>query len=301
MSSPEQAQTYSEPVYAKSDRKNTEYPWYLENIDKHLLPETRQLLESYSKVPQDQQSQHVHKISKEEEFLRPPQRDQAWAIRSYPCTGLGVWLVPFISRSPAYATILQRLRAGATFMDVGCFLGGDLRRLVFDGAPSANMYGVDIVSHWEVGQALYRDEGRFDAHFIQADILSLENPALKALQGRIDVISISAVLHQWDWKNQLEAAKKLVAFAKPGALVVGYQIGNIEAQEVVNTTLKMSQWRHDPASFAKLWNQVGAETGTTWKTQASLLSWEDMGWDPADQAWLEPGDRVINFVVTRTQ
>ena len=41
MSSPKQASTYSEPEYAKSDRKKTDYPWYLPSIDKHLLPEVR--------------------------------------------------------------------------------------------------------------------------------------------------------------------------------------------------------------------------------------------------------------------
>ena len=30
---------YSEPEYAQPDKKKTEYPWYLENIDKYLLPE----------------------------------------------------------------------------------------------------------------------------------------------------------------------------------------------------------------------------------------------------------------------
>jgi hypothetical protein len=39
MSSPEQAEKYSEPEYAKSDKKKTDYPWYLPTIDKHLLPE----------------------------------------------------------------------------------------------------------------------------------------------------------------------------------------------------------------------------------------------------------------------
>lgn len=187
-------------------------------------------------------------------------------------------------------------------MDVGCFLGGDMRRLVFDGVSSANLYGIDIVSHWDVGYALYRDRDRFDAHFIEADILSSDNnPALRGLKGRMDIISISAVMHQWNWKDQVEAAKKLVAFVKSDALVVGYQIGNVEAKEVINPALQVPQWRHSPEYFAKMWNQVGAETGSTWETQAWLRSWEDMGWDPADQAWMDPGDTVMFFVVTRTQ
>jgi hypothetical protein len=178
--------------------------------------------------------------------------------------------------------VLQRLASGATLLDVGCFLGGDLRRLVFDGAPSANLYGVDIVSHWDVGYALYRDRGRFAAHFIEADILS-----------------ISAVLHQWSREGQVAAAAKLVPLTRPGSLVLGYQIGNVTAKDVVNPVLKLRQWRHDPVSFAEMWERVGAETGTVWETEARLRSWEDMGWDPADHAWMEPGDRVIDFVVTR--
>jgi hypothetical protein len=35
---------YSEPEYAKSSRKKTDYPWYRENIDKYLLPEVRAIL-----------------------------------------------------------------------------------------------------------------------------------------------------------------------------------------------------------------------------------------------------------------
>lgn len=108
-------------------------------------------------------------------------------------------------------------------------------------------------------------------------------------------------MHQWNWKDQVEAAKKLVAFAKSDALVVGYQIGNVEAKKVINPALQVPQWRHNPESFAKMWSQVGAETGSMWETQAWLRSWEDMGWDPADQAWMDPGDTVMFFVVTRTQ
>lgn len=176
-----------------------------------------------------------------------------------------------------------------------------MRRLAFDGAPTANLYGVDIVSHWDVGYELYRDRGRFNAHFIETDILSSGNPALEELKGHIDILSVSAVLHQWNWDDQVKAASKFVAFTKPGAILLGYQIGNIEAKEVTNPALKVPQWRHDPASFAKMWAQVGAATGTTWETEARLHTWEDMGWDPADSAWMEPGDKVIAFVVTRKQ
>ena len=188
-------------------------------------------------------------------------------------------------------------------MDVGCFLGYDLRRLVFDGVPSTNLYpnfyGLDIVNHWDVGHELFRDSGRFFAQFIKADILG-EDTALLPLRGRIDIVNMAHVLHIWDWKGQVAAAKTVCSFTRPGSMVVGTQVGNVEAKNVVLKAIQTPQWRHDPASFQRLWDQVGAETGTEWKCQVWLRSWEELGWDPQDLGWLEDGARGIDFVVTRS-
>ena len=185
-------------------------------------------------------------------------------------------------------------------MDVGCFLGGDMRRLVFDGAPSNNMYGVDIINHWDVGYALFQDKEHFKAQFIEADVLSTDAPSLLALKGRIDIIYISAVLHQWAPKEQLDAGKKLVKFSKQGSQVVGYQMGNLKPQAFLNPHLGITQWRHDPASFEEMWNSIGAETGSSWQTEARFRTWEELGCRPKEQHWLESGDQILDFVVTRT-
>ncbi|PGH14004.1 hypothetical protein AJ79_03273 [Helicocarpus griseus UAMH5409] len=296
MDAPSAVRKYSEPEYAKPDQQKTNSPYWRAKIDKYLIPETQRLLDEYSNIPLEKQSYHVHKI-----------RDQAWAIRSYPCTGLGMWLDPFLPHSPSYQTILQRLRDGARLIEIGCFLGNDLCRLAFDGAPTDNMYGVDIVNHWDVSFAMYRDRGRFKAQFIQANLLSNldESPALKELQGTVDIIYVSAVLHQWDWKGQVEAAKRVAAFTRAPsregckAMIVGYQVEMLRQR-------KWSMKRHRypcggilQRPLQSSGEQVGAETGTTWKTESRLRSYEEMGWDPADFAWLEPGDMALDFVVTR--
>lgn len=89
-----------------------------------------------------------------------------------------------------------------------------------------------------MGYALFRDHGRLDAHFVESDILSTENSELSALEGKVNVLSISAVLHQWDWNRQLEAAKRLIVFTKPGSVIVGHHIGGVEGKQVLNTELK---------------------------------------------------------------
>ena len=131
-----------------------------------------------------------------------------------------------LPKSPAYASIIQKLRAGASFLDIGCFIGQDLRRLVADGAPSDRLYAVDVVSHWDVGYDMYRDRDRFSAHFIEADIL-YPNVELRALMGTVDVVSITHVLHQWDWGGSGEgggaAGEAFVGERRDGCGVSGWE------------------------------------------------------------------------------
>lgn len=175
----------SEMSYATKFVNDKDVPWWKENIDHKVTSEAREMLEEYSGIPSDEVVQHVYKI-----------RDRAWAVRTYPCTGLGIWITPMISHLDGYDNALTRIKNGSSLLDVGCFIGQDLRRLVYDGAPSGNLYGNDIASHWDVGFDMYRDTSKFHAKFIECDILA-PNPELAALQGTFDVIYISQVLHQW--------------------------------------------------------------------------------------------------------
>ncbi|KAI1132270.1 hypothetical protein F5Y10DRAFT_218493 [Nemania abortiva] len=287
MASPNTATNYSEPEYAKSQDR-AKVPFYHPDISGRLVPETQELLEKYSHVARDKQLEHVHLI-----------RDKAWDIRAYPCIGLGSWLTPQLCRLPVYSDILKRVNEGVTLMDVGTFVGHDLRRLVYDGAPSDNLYGVDIVNHFDVGYEFFRDREHFKGHFIEADILSTASPELMALKGQVDIVLVSQVLHQWDLDNQTKAAGTLVSFTKPGSWIVGNQIGNPVAQDFHLKSLSASVWRHNPDSFAKMFEAVGTATGTQWETQAWLRSFPEMGWDAKDGAWMEPNVCVIEFIARR--
>lgn len=74
---------------------------------------------------------------------------------------------------------------------------------------------------------------------------------------------MSAVLHQWRWDTQVQAACVVVAFSNPDTVVVGYQIGNVNPGLVGDRPgFKTQQWRHGPASMARMWDEVGQRTGT---------------------------------------
>ncbi|KAM0315473.1 hypothetical protein ACHAO8_003872 [Botrytis cinerea] len=150
------ATTFSTPSVADgkekiSDPINTvvsskEHKWWLDSIDHKITPECRKLLEEYSKIPPEDVRQHIYDI-----------REKAWAIRPYPCTGLGRFLDNLLAQSPAYKDIVARLKGGDSFIDIGCFLGQELRQLVWDlnGAPTDQLHAVGIVNHWGLGYEFF--------------------------------------------------------------------------------------------------------------------------------------------------
>ncbi|KAI0868682.1 hypothetical protein GGS24DRAFT_481593 [Hypoxylon argillaceum] len=287
MASTQPSISYSEPKYAKPQDR-LKVPFYTADLASRLVPETQDLLENYSKIPRDQQLEHIHLI-----------RDKAWDIRAYPCIGLGVWLTPQLRRLPAYPDILSRLKGGASLMDVGTFIGHDLRRLVYDGAPSGNLYGVDIVNHFDLGYEFFRDRNSFRAAFIEADFLS-SSQELVTLRGMIDIVLVSQLLHQWDWDDQVRALETLIGFTRAGSMIVGNQIGNHTAQSIpVPGDSSIHIWRHNTGSLGEMFQQAGKATRTKWEVEAWLRSAEDMGWDDTALGFMEPNVCVIEFVANR--
>lgn len=127
------------------------------------------------------------------------------------------------------------------------------------------------------------------------------NSQLKPLMGSIDIISISAVMHQWPYDMQVECATKLVTFSKPGSIVIGHQIGNVEAQQSPFGPKKILTYRHNAESMIEMWNEVGRLTDTKWKAQARMMDFADIDWDPKDNEWIGEGVKVVDFVVSRIE
>ena len=188
-------------------------------------------------------------------------------------------------------------------MDVGTFIGQALRQLAFEGIPSSQLYGIDIVSHWKLGYECFRDGDTFKGHYMEADILAdPPTPALKDLEGKVEVILINHVFHQWRWDTQVKCAKRLARLSKgKGSLVVGMQVGHRKGQELVIPILGVPLFHHDPKTWSTLWEQVGLETNTKWETKAELKTWDEGGWDSKYQGWQDEGGCLIQFVVTRSE
>lgn len=204
--------------------------------------------------------------------------------------------------------MLRRLKGSdEKFLDLGCCFGQDLRKLVADGAPSQNLYASDLRrDFWELGYELFRDRDTLASSFIEGDIFDAGS-ALTALDGQMDVVYAGSFLHLFDYEGQRKACERIVRLLrpKPGSVVLGRQVGSVVAGERNHRTNKGSaMWRHDIASFERMWAEVGAATDTKWRVDAQLAGGEDMAPRAVEQgkdeiSWHDSDMRRLRFAVFR--
>lgn len=156
---------------------------------------------------------------------------------------------------------------------MGCFFGQESRRLVFDGAPSENIYAVDSrQKFFELGYQFFLDQDRLKTNFLAADLFE-SKPELEALNGTISIVYAGSIFHLFDLTKQRQLVKRTVEFLapQPGSLVLGRQVGDVNAglyQHVTNGSGSM--FRHNEQSWRKLWDDVGKDTGSKWEVCVEL-------------------------------
>lgn len=161
-----------------------------------------------------------------------------------------------MSKNPQYTEVLSRVKAGEKIVDVGCCFGTDLRKLIVDGASPHNVFGIDLEQEFfDHGFALYRDETKFPNECCIAENMLEQqlSPGLKRLEGQIDIAYMSSFLHVFDIHEQLMAMRKVLKLLrkKPGSLIIGRQIGNVNAGSYKKRMVKYesASYYHNVSSF----------------------------------------------------
>jgi hypothetical protein len=110
-------------------------------------------------------------------------------------------------------------------------------------------------------------------------------------------------LHQWDWDTQILACKEIAKFVtKPGGLVIGYQGGTNDIGKRTHFNRESGQKEftlHDAETFARMWDVVGEETGTEWRTEAAIVPWSELSSHDEDVTYLGNDFALLRFSVTR--
>jgi SAM-dependent methyltransferase len=201
---------------------------------------------------------------------------------------------------------LSIIRNGGFFLDVGCCLGQDVRKLVFDGVGDGarNIIGAELNSDFiTLGYDLFKDKETAEFRMITANILddvASLNASLAEFRGRLSVVQLGMILHLFTWEEQLAVFQNTIQLLKPepGTLIIGQATGNLECgPSGRGHDPKRMTWRHNVESFEKLVKEVGDATGTNWKVTAEL----DKGLSVFDgkRSWDDPKTRRLLFEAER--
>jgi len=262
--------------------------WFAD--ESQITHEQRDFVQKYTGLDSEKVVPHILDI-----------RDRAWKVWGYPCIGGFRFIEAGIASVPRYQEVLEKLKQGQTLLDMGTCVGQDVRKLVSDGAPAENIYGTDLEGAFiDLGYDLFKDRGKLKATFIAADILDPSSDSeLKKLDGKIDVVWAGSFFHLFCWDEQVAAAKRLVKLVRPqaGSMVLGRQMGNVVPREIPDPDFTdKTMYRHNAASFARMWEEVGKATGTEW----DVVEFESSPVKPIrNEESQDSGTRRCRFTVLR--
>ncbi|KAE9976507.1 hypothetical protein EG327_008008 [Venturia inaequalis] len=265
---------------------NDETSVYRNRLPPSIKPEARELLVKYSGVGPEEIDAHVLAL-----------RDKAFRIRPYPCIGHFRFLTLSLSQNPRYGEILERLKMGETLLDVGCCFGQELRKLVHDGVPSKQLYGIDLESIFvNFGYELFRDREKFEAAFLSGDMFQHSPDSFESLAYKIDVAWASSFLHLFGWEDQLSLCIRIVGFLKrkKGSMILGRQLGSVVPGNFpLQNLMQAEPYWHSATSFRRLWDEVEMVTKAKFEVCVTLDDEEFRYKDCSE--WGHPSMRRLLF------
>ena len=169
-----------------------------------LQGEAGDLLREYANIAPEKMEAHVkHIVSIAVHHLAPAvwwlsnrmKARKGWDVLRYPCFQKFLFLHFDLARSPLYRTILELVKAGNVFVDLGCGLGQDLRVLVRDGTPAENLVGLDLMREYiDLGYELFQDRERLSSTFIAQDFFE-DTPEIENIARKAKVINFGYFMH----------------------------------------------------------------------------------------------------------
>jgi len=254
--------------------------WYYQEIDGHIKPESRKLLEEYSQIPSGDVYSHVYTL-----------RDKLWDQAPFPCIGEFKFLTLNLPSHPKYQQVLSTLGSHTStsspieLLDLGCCVAQELRSLTYAGIPSSQLYGSDIVPRFlSTSYELFNDADRFKGTLVVANAFDTDvfEKAWKDWGGKFEIIHAGLFLHLFNWDQQLSVCDKIVKLIskEKGALFLGEMVGCEGSGErgegkggkFWKKDEERKQFLHDEVSFEKMWGEVAERTGTVgcWKVEGSF-------------------------------
>ncbi|KAH8916238.1 hypothetical protein BT69DRAFT_1302984 [Atractiella rhizophila] len=200
---------------------------------------------------------------------------QAYEKYPYPCIRMFTFVNLICANHFSYTSVLKGGKSGDhLYLDLGCFFGIDVRKLVLDGYPASNIYGADLRSDYiSIGSSLFDSTfppGK-EITYLKGDIFSpsfldLSSSAasgstdtLTPFKGRFTYIFVGALFHLFNSATQRALAVRLAKLwtQAPGAIIYGRHGGRLNGEEgIIDDPLGRDRYAHSPSSWMALWKDI---------------------------------------------
>jgi len=249
----------------------------VENAPRSLSPEELEFFKTQTGLGEEELKKHINDI-----------QAKAYQVFPYPCIkSIRFTKCVFSSLIPTYPSALRlaKERKDAIWLDVGCCVGCDLRKVVADGWPVENVVGFELrKAFWDYGHELFFSTPEsFPATFVAGDVFDPEmisprtppkpsealppRPDFKSLtsltplQGHVSAIYASSFFHLFDGPGQLQVARQLASLLSPlpGSIIFGGHVGSL-VKETIESHNHL-KFLHSPESWKDLWEGQVFEKG----------------------------------------
>lgn len=153
-----------------------------------------------------------------------------------------------------------------------------------------------------MGYELFLDRDTLNAQMLSGDVLAPDDKGLEPIEGKMDVVHAASLLHSWGWDEMATATKRLVSLTRkhPGSMIIGNQMGSLDAGQYPMPTGKGFNYRHNVESMKRFWAQVGEETGSSWNVESEMFL-PPVVKENMEHSWAksDPNMRMIWFCAER--
>jgi len=209
-------------------------------------------------------------------------RKEARKIQAFTCITEYIFAEPRVDVHFFYDRFLKETREATrapSFIDVGCCVGTDIRKMIYDGLAPSNITGLDIESRfYNIGLSLFNQTPRsFGIRFVQADILSVDFYTRYAhLAGQFDYVHSANVIHLFDADTQHRFAQVLSFLCKPGGIIWGRQVGESDDSATRGLKIEGKGHRFTANEFRRMWLDSTGWDQIDIEFESRLVRYEEM-------------------------
>ncbi|MCH8905479.1 MAG: methyltransferase domain-containing protein [Candidatus Heimdallarchaeota archaeon] len=217
--------------------------WIIEKPEILIYDKTKTLFSEYANLNPDQIKANTLKIWQ-----------SAAQLQFYRCIQSYRFLFPRITSHPTYSKLDFSAISGK-IVDVGCFMGTDLRQMILDGANPAQTVGIDISEEFiMLGKQLFEDTDRLETKFYVLDVSQAEvvSTKLSGLKNKVGLLHAGSFFHLLDEQALDTFLGHVSQLMLDGGIILGRTLGNHTPQQItadINSRHSRPILYHSPASL----------------------------------------------------